>query len=401
MRYISDLPDEVLGLILQMILSGCGPWYPETHEKKSAKPIGELRLVCRRWSDLITDRHLYRTLKIVGGHRAMQFINRQKASLRLPFSNVRPKCQVLRLDGLWACGPPPVEFDSVVTPSLLDGLIELFHDTIVDLELYFMNSFALPTSTVRAIGRISNLRILRLRYDDVDSFGDPSTGNRGISLDHNTDLFCSLLSGAQGLECLDIDMFNSLYLEDISRHALARIQLPNITHLVAGPTTSVQVAFTLAIALKPSLTMLEYDVYNGEDFRRVSEILEDTLQGLGIAHLGMLEPVSHLKFSSLRLLKIISRKGSDSDVLHMEKLSYASIEILALSACMSECEGVFKAPCLPFKRLPALRRLVFYTFDSGFSVPEDYVRLCQDHQVECLYSYASSLPELMKQYVQP
>ncbi|KAI9612444.1 hypothetical protein KEM48_004177 [Puccinia striiformis f. sp. tritici PST-130] len=140
--------------------------------------------------------------------------------------------------------------------------------------------------------------------------------------------------------------------QDISRHALARIQLPNITHLVAGPTTSVQVAFTLAIALKPSLTMLEYDVYNGEDFRRVSEILEDTLQGLGIAHLGM--------------------KGFRLDVLHMEKLSYASIEILALSACMSGCEGVFKAPCLPFKRLPALRRLVFYTFDSGFSVPEDY-----------------------------
>ncbi|KNE87385.1 hypothetical protein PSTG_19230 [Puccinia striiformis f. sp. tritici PST-78] len=125
----------------------------------------EFRLVCRRWSNLITDRHLYQTLVFRRGTRAMQFINPQKASLRLPFSDVRPKCQVLAIDRLWTCGAPLVRDYDMLTPLHLVELVELFKDTIVELELEFTASLWLPTSTIQAIGRIKNLHTLRLSYD--------------------------------------------------------------------------------------------------------------------------------------------------------------------------------------------------------------------------------------------
>ncbi|KAH9465759.1 hypothetical protein Pst134EA_033452 [Puccinia striiformis f. sp. tritici] len=402
---IPDLPNEVLELIFQAILSGDQSWYPPTHERESATPIGELRIVCRRWSNLITDRHLYHRLVLDNGTRAKQFINHRKASLRLSPSNIRPKCQVLHVGELWTWGARPKKNenfdnrdDSMVTPTLLEGLVDLFRDTIVDLELKFINYFALPTSTVRAIGRIKNLRTLQLGYENRYSSGNSPTRNRRISFHHDTDLFCSLLSGAQGLECLDIDMFDPSYCEDISEHALARVQLPNITHLVAGSFTSADVAVSLARALKPTLTMLSNSNYDddGEFFLRVFETLEDTLQGLYITRPLLLEPISHLNFSSLRLLQISSWEDCHSDVSDLDMLSHAPIEILALSGYIFDRQEVPKSPFFPFERLPALKRLVFYGRDSKFTAPECYLRACQEHEVECLYFRGSSLPDLME-----
>ncbi|KAI7951838.1 hypothetical protein MJO28_007522 [Puccinia striiformis f. sp. tritici] len=406
MPSISDLPNEVLELIFETILSKNEPWYPQTSENKWAKPIGELRLVGRRWSDLLTDRLLYQTLAIDNGTRAKEFINHRKASLRLSSSNVRPKCQVLRVGELWTWGARPKKNeyfdnrdDSMVTPTLLEGLVDLFRDTIVDLELKFINYFALPTSTVRAIGRIKNLKTLRLGYDNRYSSGNSPTGNRRISFHHDTDLFCSLLSGAQGLECLDIGVFDPSYLEDISEHALARVQLPNITHLVAGSFTSADLAASLAQALKPTLTMFSNSNFtdNGEHFLRVFEILEDTLQGLHITHPILLEPISHLRFPSLRLLQISCWEDCRSDLLELDMLSYASVEILALRVYHIDGHEVSNPPFLldPFSKFPALKRLVFYGRDSNCALAEDYLRACQDHQVECLYFCGSRLPELM------
>ncbi|KAI7951839.1 hypothetical protein MJO28_007523 [Puccinia striiformis f. sp. tritici] len=404
MPSISDLPNEVLQLIFETILSKNEPWYPQTSENKWAKPIGESRLVGRRWSDLLTDRLLYQTLAIDNGTRAKQFINHRKASLRLSSSNVRPKCQVLHVGELWTWGARPVEKksrvskdNSVVTPPFLEGLIELFHDTIVDLELEFINYFTLPTSSVRAIGRITNLRTLRLCYDKRFASGNVPVGDRRISFHHDIDLLCSLLSGAQGLKCLDMIKFDPPYLEDISEHDLARVQLPNITHLVAGSATSTDVAVSLATALKPTLTMLSYSSFdiNGEHFRPVLEILEDTLQGLHITHPILLKPVSHLKFSSLRLLQMSSWKDCRSYCSDLDMLSHAPIEILALSGYIFASHKVPKSPFFPFERLPALKRLVFYGRDSRFTAPECYLKACQEHQVECLYFSGSSLPDLM------
>ncbi|KAI7934172.1 hypothetical protein MJO28_017271 [Puccinia striiformis f. sp. tritici] len=397
---IPDLPNEVLELIFRAILSKDRPVHP-TAQMRSRTPIGELRLVCRRWSNLITDRHLYQALAIDNGTRAMQFINHRKASLRLSMSNIRPKCQVLYVGELWTWGARPEENrtlnskdDSMVTPTLLEGLVELFHDTIVDLELEFINHFSLPTSTVRAIGRIKTLRTLKLSNEKRCSSGNSPTGDRQISFHHGTDLLYSLLSGAQGLEHLDIGFLNPSYIKDISEHALAPVQVPNITHLVIGNHTPVDFAVSLAMALKPTLTMLSNSNYadNGEDFLRVFEILEDTLQGLFITDPRMLKPISHLRFSSLRLLQLCHWKTCRFDFLDLDVLSYAPIEILALYGYSQE---VLNPPFLPFTRLPALRRLVFYGYNSKFPFPKDYLRACQEHQVECLSLRGLSLPDLM------
>ncbi|KAI9612428.1 hypothetical protein KEM48_004160 [Puccinia striiformis f. sp. tritici PST-130] len=78
MANISNLPNEVLGLILQTLISK-NRW---GHHDKS---MGELRLVCRRWSNLLTDQHLYQTLEIESGTRAMKLITHQIPNLRLQF----------------------------------------------------------------------------------------------------------------------------------------------------------------------------------------------------------------------------------------------------------------------------------------------------------------------------
>ncbi|KAI9612429.1 hypothetical protein KEM48_004161 [Puccinia striiformis f. sp. tritici PST-130] len=294
MANISNLPNEVLELIFQAILLQSTRYDLVTHEKKFARPMREFRLVCRRWSNLITDRHLYQTLVFRRGTRAMQFINLQKASLRLPFSDVRPKCQVLAIDRLWTCGAP-----------------------------------------------------LILASD------------------------------------------------------LGRFQLPNITHLAAGEHCAAKLVFSLAAALKPTLTMLSIFQPICQDDRRsiprTFKILEAQLQGLHIEDPDVLDLTSHFKLSSLRLLRIDSYIEGREDHSEMDMFLDAPIEILVLGSCIqTHLEDPEQTLLLDLlDKFRSLRRLVFCEMDSNFSLPEDSMRACRDHQVRCLYRDCSSLSELM------
>ncbi|KAI9604008.1 hypothetical protein H4Q26_003618 [Puccinia striiformis f. sp. tritici PST-130] len=400
MANISHLPNEVLELIFQSILSeNTRRYYDiETQGKKSAESIGKLRLVCRRWSSLLTDRHLHQTLVISRGSRAMEFINHQKASLRLPFSEVRPKCQVLEIHQFWTFGAPLDKDWDMVTPALLEALIELFNDTIVELELGFIDNLSLPDSTIHAIGRIKNLRTLRLSYERNETFDSPNIEDDEIG-NYDPDFFSSLLSAAQGLKCLIFYSFDPFYAEDISAHDLARFQLSNIKHLVADAHSSAELVLSLAVALKPTLTMVSILSTYHIDTAYVSLILktlEDTLQGLHV-DTKVFNNVSHLNFSSLRLLHIDSSKHGLPDHSKLAVFSHAPIEVLVLS---SHYEPPRQQPDQTFlqnifENFRSLKRLVFYGMDSKFSLPEDCFRLCQDHQVECLYRDNSSLSELM------
>ncbi|KAI7942105.1 hypothetical protein MJO28_012132 [Puccinia striiformis f. sp. tritici] len=139
---ISDLPNEVLGLILHLAVAPTGyRWYLNSHQQRLAVPIGRLRLVCRRWSHCLTEQHFNRELYIRSGTSAMRFIINEISRSRLAFSNVRPKCQVLRIGFFWTWGALPGRGNNMVIPSMLKRLIELFHDTIVELELEFSLTF--------------------------------------------------------------------------------------------------------------------------------------------------------------------------------------------------------------------------------------------------------------------
>ncbi|KAI7956057.1 hypothetical protein MJO29_007456 [Puccinia striiformis f. sp. tritici] len=382
MANISNLPDELLGLIFQDI-------FPKNRWGHHDKSIGELRLVCRRWSNLLTDQHLYQTLVFESGPRALQFIVLQIPRLRLQFSNFRPKCKVLRVHDLCIYGAPLR--NDMVTHRLLEGLIEIFHDTIVELGLGFINHLSLPTSTIQAIGRIKNLRTLRLDYGQQDE---------GIGCHHDSNFFCSLLSAAQGLERLTIGMFDPPNLPKILAADLGRFQLPHITHLVAEDYPPSELLLSLAIALKPTLTMLSTPCTtcdDEEDFPRMLKILENQLQGLHVAHPMIFDTISHVKFSSLRVLHIDLFEYSRVDELNLDRFLHAPIEILVLSSrlrhLLDDPDQIFLLHL--FEIFRSLRRLVLCEAQSNFSLQEVSSRACQDRQIECLYRNDPSLSELM------
>ncbi|KAI7951832.1 hypothetical protein MJO28_007516 [Puccinia striiformis f. sp. tritici] len=382
MANISNLPDELLGLIFQDI-------FPKNRWGYHDKSIGELRLVCRRWSNLLTDHYLYQTLSIRSSTQALQFILHQIPSLRLQFSNVRPNCKVLRVRELWTYGAPLR--NDMVTPPLLEGLIELFYETTVELELGFINHLSLPASTIQAIGRIKNLRTLRLDYEQQDE---------EIGYHHATDFFCSLLSAAQGLKCLTIGMCDPPNLPKILAADLGRFQLPHITHLVAQDYSPPELLLSLAIALKPTLTMISTSCVTPDDKKdvpRVFKILENQLQALQIVYPSISETISHVKFSSLRLLHIDPHTYYRQDELKLDMFLYAPIEILVLNSylrfLLQDPNQTFLLYL--FEIFRSLRRLVFCEMSPKFSLPEVSLRACQDRQIECLYRNKPSLSELM------
>ncbi|KAI7934155.1 hypothetical protein MJO28_007510 [Puccinia striiformis f. sp. tritici] len=381
MANISNLPNEVLGLILQTLISK-NRW---GHHDKS---MGELRLVCRRWSNLLTDQHLYQTLEIESGTRAMKLITHQIPNLRLQFSNVQPKCKVLKIWELWTGGKVLITDKDMVTPPLLEALMELFYDTIIELDLEFIDNLSLPTSTIQAIGRIKNLRTLRLSYEQRKA---------ETSCEHDPDFFCSLLSAAQGLKCLVIDIADIDHLPKILASHLGRFRLPNITHLVAEQYCSAELVLSLVVTLKSTLTVVSnFDCIDDDEeyVPHMYEILQDKLQGLHLTELFILKHIPNLKFTSLRLLSI---ENFDADILDSSELDmflHSPIEILVL--CGSDTHESNSTFLLDqFTRLPSLKKLVFYGVDSTFSAPEYYLKACQDHQIQCFYRDNPSLLELM------
>ncbi|KAI7942106.1 hypothetical protein MJO28_012133 [Puccinia striiformis f. sp. tritici] len=128
----------------------------------------------------------------------------------------------------------------------------------------------------------------------------------------------------------------------------------------------------------------------------ILETLQDKLGGLSIAHSEVWNPVAHLKFSALRLLKITHWDDCLPDFWQLDMFSYTPIEVLVLSGDHIVKQKADDPASLvdPFAKLFTLRRLVFIGVDLRFSVPESYLRACQEHQVECSYRATSSFTGL-------
>ncbi|KAI9627991.1 hypothetical protein H4Q26_018268 [Puccinia striiformis f. sp. tritici PST-130] len=406
MPNFSDLPTEALDRILQQVLHVSGyRWYSDDKDSK-AKPAGELRLVCRQWSEWFYEHHL--------GARAMHFIIHELArSRRRPF--LRPAaCTDLTLQEVWSWGPSSSDQDKV-TPATLEALIELFHDTIVDLDFTLVNFLSLPTSTIKALGRIKNLRTLSLGFDSrsipdivTDSSQQSSPKKPSyISFQHGPDFLRSLLMAVPGLEYLDLFWIRSSDVPDIPRSYLPSHLLPNITRLkfyFPPEDCPLDGIVSLVIALKSSLRMLTithqpnmytrrgndtYHYFNGINKIRVNdqgfasfEALQNTLEGLSISSSRMLTTFTQLKFTKLRVLKVKSWDGCISRFLNLDMFSDAPIQLVYLKG--REIDN--HPPILdldPLARLPKLRLVLFQPdYEVGFSLPESYVNACEDHGVE-------------------
>ncbi|KNE95781.1 hypothetical protein PSTG_10842 [Puccinia striiformis f. sp. tritici PST-78] len=332
---ISDLPNEVLGLILHLAVAPTGyRWYLNSHQQRLAVPIGRLRLVCRRWSHCLTEQHFNRELYIRSGTSAMR-----SSSTKF-------------LGRVW-----------------------------------------------RSLICIKNLRILRLGFGSQRESGESPDHNKDIIYHHRLDCFCSLLEAAPGLECLNIVGIESSNLPEISKSNLDHIQLENISHLAIRSTYPFDQIINVAIRLKSSLEMLSISSSSWDDCHQLLPILEtlqDKLGGLSIAHSEVWNPVAHLKFSALRLLKITHWDDCLPDFWQLDMFSYTPIEVLVLSGDHIVKQKADDPASLvdPFAKLFTLRRLVFIGVDLRFSVPESYLRACQEHQVECSYRATSSFTGL-------
>ncbi|KNE91670.1 hypothetical protein PSTG_14891 [Puccinia striiformis f. sp. tritici PST-78] len=273
------------------------------------------------------------------------------------FSHAPPNCQVLEIQELRTDGAQLLNNDDMVTPPLLEGLLESFGDTIVELDLHSSTTYRFPRRPFR-----------------------PSDGSK----------ICGL--------------YDSVMSEEKKRQAilvshLGRFQLPNIRHLVAEDEDVIELVFSLAVALKSTLTMAsKIDLIdNDEEYVPLMfGILQDKLQGLHIYNPDKFAGIPNLNFTSRRLLRIDDcMHDPDLDLSKLDMFTYAPIEILVLSGSDTH-KSCSTFVLYQVTRLRSLRKLVFYGVDLTFSAPENYLKACRDHQVECFNRYKPSLEELMK-----
>ncbi|KAA1138992.1 hypothetical protein PGTUg99_032825 [Puccinia graminis f. sp. tritici] len=403
---------------------------------------GKLRLVCRQWADWIYVHHLYRTMYFSKASEAMRFIINQitRRSKNLP----RARCQKLVVLEILTWGPPPPHQgtptsrrftpamfrkpEDTITFEILEALIELFSDTIVELRLTFWNVMSLPTRTIGTIGRIENLRALRLghelpdpaspqprlfplyhdsddddieeeirqhnaRLDEEEMLGNrhrPPVDMNPVKSKIDSDCLMSLLRVTRKLQSLDITDLDPISLPKPVKSSLCGHQIPTITQLeVSLEGKSLSRLIDLSIILKGTLKVLSLlDRWEGDHSRNlvpVFENLRESLEGLFVSDEKILKPFMKLKFPKLRVFKTGAWEGHISNLLEKPMIAFSPIEVLALKSDVvdSKPKGKFRAN--PFLNLPTLRRLVFCEVQPGYSPPPAYIKACNARRVECVY----------------
>ncbi|KAI9622900.1 hypothetical protein H4Q26_014839 [Puccinia striiformis f. sp. tritici PST-130] len=305
-----------------------------------------LRLVCRKWADWLYEHHLYRGLTFSSASRSMEFAKHiWSRSELLP----RAKCQHLVIDRIWAREPPPRNGQQdMIDWEVFAILIELFTDSVVTLELKFVDYPWLPIEDIHAIGQLEILRDLELGLSKTQS-GDqyfPPT---------DLDFFNGLIVAAKGLKSLVLGTHLSMPYEP-EPGLWGGEPYPAITHLdvhmALHPPTDI---LRLSTAFKPSLKVLSVRD-NGPGFgvpemgtifieaimgqmgmemprlRRVYENLQETLEGLSISSSHVLKDSLDLRFPKLRVLAIDCWVNSITDFLSRDVFTQSSIEVMAIDA---------------------------------------------------------------------
>ncbi|KAA1138988.1 hypothetical protein PGTUg99_032664 [Puccinia graminis f. sp. tritici] len=446
---VLDLPWHVFEVIYKNLTKdGDFSWPIFSNQPQSApgtrSTTGKLRLVCRQWADWLYVHHLYRTMTFESASRAMRFIVNQitRRSKSLP----RARCQHLQVLGILTWGPAPPHQGSqrssgfslasrrkpedTITFEILEALVELFSDTIVELNLRFWNVMSLPSRTIGTIGRIENLRALRLGHElpevapaapqprlfplyhdsddedieeailqhnarlDMDEMfggGDrPPTDMDPVKSKIDSDCFKSLILATRKLQSLDITDLDPICLPKPIKSTLCSHHVPTITQLeVSLEGQSLSRLIDLSIMLKGTLNVLSLqDRWQGNHSRNlvpVFENLRENLEGLFVTDEKILKPVMKLKFPKLRVFKTIFWDGHISNLLEKPMIASSPIEVLALQSEVVDCRPKGKFRVNPFLNLPTLRRLVFCEVRPGYAPPPAYIKACNARRVKCVY----------------
>ncbi|KAI7953884.1 hypothetical protein MJO28_006431 [Puccinia striiformis f. sp. tritici] len=399
---ILDLPNEALENIFQCLVSAklaCNlsatPTIRMTYSRSTA---AKLRPVCRKWADWFLVNHLYDSLKFRGdtAHRKINFINHlteRSASL------VRPNCRYLtilqlrsppRLYELRRRKAPDERGERTNTPfEVLEALAHEFSHSILELDLHFIDFVSLPLRTIEAIGRIQNLRVLRLALD----FKPGSTTPRCLIEDGlratRPDSQCirSLVLATRKLKRLDLMKLHPLVLSKTVGSNLRDHQMPTITQLDIDVSLecSLDGMVSLAIALKRSLRVLSIRGGVKEDGRRIMPIfihLRETLEGLSITTETTLTRIFDLEFPKLRVFSIQLWGRCLSNRLSQSMFLHAPLEVIALSAGQADHQRRRPFNDDPFANIPTLKRLAFFDSARSYSPPQAYLAACKAHGVK-------------------
>ncbi|PLW05625.1 hypothetical protein PCANC_25924 [Puccinia coronata f. sp. avenae] len=372
-----DLPEEIIGRVFSHLITPPLPWgHSAFRQTLVACTIGRLRLVCRAWADWLYEHHLYRVLSFENASRALAFIDLLgRRSNMLP----RAKCQYLEVDYLWTDEDPPqisqLTQNEMIGSVILESLLGIFSDTIITLDLKFVDFFTLPSQTIQAIGRLKNLQNLRLDISQWPS-GDSAF------MEAHPACFDSLLTAARGLKSLQLALPVSLPRQpDLT----AAAGIPAITHLkVDVDCVDPAALLDIAIVLKPSLKSLSLGNCGEIDVKLllpVFETLNQTLQGLFVTSTSYLTPILSLGFPNLRVLAIHGAFDSNFLRLNWTMFCQLSIEAFAITYVkMKNSPEYFTLDMFS----PLLKEWIFMKAPPGYSPPPIYLNACEARHVKCI-----------------
>ncbi|KAH9465377.1 hypothetical protein Pst134EA_013263 [Puccinia striiformis f. sp. tritici] len=405
MASILGLPNEVLDLIFDYLVT------EELAYNLSAKRNDRmrcsrsvaivLRQVCRKWADWFYVNHLYDAL-IFGGKTAYRKSGLITHLTERPVSLIRPRCTFLYILHM---KPPSKFYELRRKPTqdkpghrsnssweILESLVEQFPHSLTEIELIFMDFVSLPNRTIGAMGRIQDLRVLRvgLHFTCGNFFTRVANDCGPPESRPDTQCLQSLILAAPNLKRLDLSNLHPTVISSSIGSGLCGHQLPAITRLDIGLDweCSLDGFQSIAVAFKHSLKVLTLYGSCRDRGRRVKPILEvlrETLEGLSMSTDGPLHQLTNPNFPKLRVVAIDWVSTSIPDLLAREIFKYAPIEVFAIKSGHAGCEPKPPPNADMFANMPKLRRLVFFDCDryDYERLPKKFYRsACEAHGIE-------------------
>ncbi|KAH9459811.1 hypothetical protein MJO28_004519 [Puccinia striiformis f. sp. tritici] len=381
--------DQVMRQIEFLIQDECGG-ASALSRKLYLTEIARLRLVCREWRTWIYERHLYRQLSITDSDASKSlcwwvvFQSRQH-------SYRRPICQYLKISDLLICEAQNGNAHWTVRLDWLNELMNICSDTIVELDIGVINYFTLPSATIERICGMKNLRTLRIR---CKFWGPENRAIRAGAFDgqlpdgllNDSDCLRKLLTLTQGLETVDLTDFRPRSPMTTLRSGddgFSNVTALYLNHKICGNLSQLALGSILSSAL-PNIKLLSIQGggYHGGELLPVFESLRERLEELFVVDARVLEPMLHLRFPKLRILRLYTWSCYRlPDVLRQPMFVQAPLQVIALRVRGYDDYNIL------FGTLPHLRRLVFCGPEMKSPVPpyECLLQRAAEHGVECVH----------------
>ncbi|OAV93840.1 hypothetical protein PTTG_27175 [Puccinia triticina 1-1 BBBD Race 1] len=405
-----NLPAEILEQILKDVLQ---PSFPECASpataaevehlnqrklKERIRSITEMRLVCRKWADFLYQRHLFDELLIKSSYRAKDIM--KELAHRSAAGQPLPECRYLKVHQLWTWLEPGMSWPRAKTQfSNLDSLLEQFSETIVALDIRVLNFFTLPMATVERIGRLPNLRFLRLGIDfdrrGTKTFKGVSYSEDSIPNDLPTDSKCLayLLRAARRVVSLDLTNFRPVCSPGSLQRILGAYQFPELKMLKVDLEESQnanQFGIVILATRLPNLKVLWIGGAGHQEgciLHPLFQVLRRQLEEIFFNDERLMGHITDLRFPKLRVLRL----HDWGYLLRRPMMAQAPLEVLALH-CFPFHKSGHHLLSVPFRALPHLRRLEFHEAKT-FPPPSRYQESCKEYGVECVLPHQDDVDE--------